>query len=206
VVARPLDSAVGKAGLGHAFVVTHAKFIGDPNATIHSFGKLANGNMGNVSDATRAADASRTAFATDVRAWLALGADATENISGINAPDDLVDQVVAAVMENNPYALVPNSSGTKTTGGRDPMVVPDRTTNSNSGAFGSGDRAQQLATGDPNSRVSRAPFTLTLPGSGASWKVNFNAETGMAKATQSRPTTGTRIRRSVAQCVDKDKC
>lgn len=172
VVARPLNSVVGKLGFGHAFVVSNAKYIGDPNATVHSFGKLANGNMGNVSDENRAADASRTTFKSDTNAWLSLDADATENISQIDAPDDLVDAVAASVLENRPYDLAPTDSET-VTHRPSGSVISTPQTNSNSGAFAVGDTSQQLATGDPNSQVNREPFTLTLPGEGASRKVEF---------------------------------
>jgi len=173
VVARRLDSAFGKLSIGHAFVVTNAQFIGDPNATVHSFGKLINGNMGNITDSTRAATIGKSTFKSDRNAWLALSRTTSDNISQINAPDADVDNVVASILENRPYALNPHPQDLRngsSFGG--PEVVGDTSVNSSSGAFAAGDAASRAAG---NGNVSREPFTLTLPGASASGKVGTKA-------------------------------
>jgi hypothetical protein len=58
-------------------------------------------------------------------------------------------------------------------------VVSTPSVNSNSAAFGIGDRAEGIATGDQNARVDRQAFDLNLPGESASPKVRFNCTTEM---------------------------
>jgi uncharacterized protein RhaS with RHS repeats len=73
-VARPLNSVVGSVGFGHSFIAVNAQYPGDPNAQVISFGQIANGNMGNVNDTTRAATISAGTHNTDLEAWNSLGA------------------------------------------------------------------------------------------------------------------------------------
>ena len=166
-VARRLDSFVGRFGYGHSYVVSNATRVGDPNATIHSFGKLSNGNMGSVNDPNRAADVSKTTFQSDSNNWRSLAPDATKDVVKLNAPDKTVDAVAGAVKENTPYALNPSSSS----------ATPD--TNSNSAAFAVGDKAQQLSTGKSDSVVNEKTIDLTLPGASAAGKVAFQCTTAM---------------------------
>lgn len=165
VVARLLDSPVGYAFVGHAFVVTNARYVGDPQARIYSFGKLANGNMGNVSDPSRAADISAPTSHSDAVAWANLGVRAAAlaanaDISRVDAPDDIVDKVAQSVSENRTYALIP---------------ITKNEANSNSAAFAVGDEADQIAKKSPNAHVDRTPFNLALPGQSSSPRVDFKS-------------------------------
>jgi hypothetical protein len=163
VVARLLNSLVGDALIGHAFVVTNARYIGDPQARVCSYGKLANGNMGNVSDPARAAAVSAPTAKSDATAWANMGVrGAFSNVSRINAPDNVVDRVAQSVKENRPYALVPNASPFSSDA------------NSNSAAFAVRDKATETATGDENAHVDRAPFSIALPGEASAYHVEFN--------------------------------
>jgi hypothetical protein len=158
LVARPLDWTI-QMNIGHTFVVTDAKYPGDPNAHIFSFGKLANGNMGNVNDAARAANMSFTAHATDRAAWLA----ETKNsgtYSKIDAPDKTVSAVAGGVLENKSYAAVP--------------MLTSNSTNSNSAAFAIADKSVQIQTGNPNATTPKPNDLMILPGGGQSGRVQFN--------------------------------
>lgn len=158
LVARPLDWKP-EMNVGHTFVVTDAKYPGDPNAHIFSFGKLANGNMGNVNDASRAANMSFTAHATDKAAWLA----ETKNsgtYTKIDAPDKTVSAVAGAVLENKPYAYVP--------------ALTSNSTNSNSAAFAIADKSVQVSSGNPNATTPKPNDLMILPGGGQSGRVQFN--------------------------------
>ncbi|MDP5279408.1 RHS repeat-associated core domain-containing protein [Sphingomonas sp. DG1-23] len=108
VVARPLDDeTLASAKIGHAFIVTDAKYPGDPNANIISFGKLENGSMGNVNNPDNAAEISKTAHATDVAAWREIGKTGEGAFSKINAPDKLVNATARSVNERLGYAVLP---------------------------------------------------------------------------------------------------
>jgi RHS repeat-associated protein len=164
VVARLLDPPVGAALMGHSFVATNARYLGDPQAKLFSFGKLKNGNMGNVNDPRNADGLSAPTAATDRLAWANLSVrGATSNVSRIDAPDAVVDAVASSVRENRPYALVPNSSPVSSEA------------NSNSAAFAIGDRATQIAhnTDNPQVGVDRKPFSIVLPGEASSGHVEF---------------------------------
>jgi hypothetical protein len=158
LVARPLDWTI-QMNIGHTFVVTDAKYPGDPNAHIFSFGKLANGNMGNVNNPARADNMSFTAHATDKAAWLA----ETKNsgtYTKIDAPDKTVSAVAGAVLENKSYAYVP--------------ALTSNSTNSNSAAFAIADKSVQVSTGNPNASASKPNDLMILPGGGQSGRVQFN--------------------------------
>lgn len=163
---RRLDALPGKLGVGHAYNVSNAQHIGDPKATVHSYGKLRNGNMGNVGAGSQPADISIDTAESDLADWLSRTADTTENISRIDAPDSTVADLAGAVSEDNPYALLPSGEGLAVDSGNEPL-------NSNSAAFAVADRAEQIASGDPNAGVDREPFKLRLPGANRSAQVGF---------------------------------
>lgn len=172
VVARRLSSFVGSFNVGHSFVVTHARYVGDSSARIHSFDPLANGRMGNMSDPARAAGMGKSTRNDDRAAWASLRRDTTQNIAEIKAPDRTVDAVAGAVKENRPYTLTPNSTETMLSGKAAGYPTPD--VNSNSAAFAIGDRATAIASGNPGAGLDRGSFNMTLPGSSASPKVEFS--------------------------------
>jgi len=133
--------------------------------------------MGNVGDRNQAADVSKTTAASDAAHWKSLGADTVENISKIDAPDDVVAAVARAVSENNPYAMVPIADDN----GRPADIGQSNEVNSNSAGFAVGDKAEQIATGNPDAQVDRQPFELALPGAGESRRVQFKC-TGELKS------------------------
>jgi hypothetical protein len=177
-VGRNLDGLAGKAGFGHSYVVSNAKNIGDPKATIHSWGKLANGNMGSVNDRSKAADISKRTAQTDAENWKSLNADTNKNIAKIDAPDKIVDSVASAVKENTPYSILP---GTNATHGTGDSQVSSPETNSNSAAFAVTNQAQ-AASGSKENAIDPNSFSLSLPGAGAAGKVQFSCTAGLRLA------------------------
>ena len=158
LVARRLDVKPA-INVGHAFIVTHARFPGDPNGRVVSFGKLENGNMGNVNNASRAAAISATAHATDKAAWAALKKD-SPTYTQIKAADNTVSAVAGALKENNPYSAVPGPFSSAV--------------NSNSAAFAIADKSLQVATGNQDAAAPKPTDTMILPGGSASDRVQFD--------------------------------
>jgi hypothetical protein len=168
LVARPLDFPVGELGYGHSYIVSNASRIGDPKATVNSYGKLKNGRMGNVNDPANAAKSSKTTHATDVKNWNSLSPDTNKNIAKIDAPDKVVDAAAAAVKENTPYSYMPTPAQAQST----------NDTNSNSAAFAVADKALQDAHGDSSPGISGGKTDLQLPGAMAAPKVQFKCTSG----------------------------
>jgi uncharacterized protein RhaS with RHS repeats len=158
LVARRLDVKPA-INVGHAFIVTHARFPGDPNGRVISFGKLENGNMGNVNNASRAAAMSATAHATDKAAWAALKKDSPASTQ-IKAADNTVSAVAGALKESNPYSAIPGPFSS--------------TVNSNSAAFAIADKSLQVETGNQNAAAPKLTDTMILPGGSASGRVQFD--------------------------------
>jgi RHS repeat-associated protein len=157
-VARSLDAPILGAIAGHMFIVTDAKYPGDPSAKVTSFGKLANGNMGNVNDSRRAAAISSPAHRTDVAAWRSLaGKNPTATYSRIDAPDRIVSAVAGAVKETVPYAISPHDT---------PALV----VNSNSAAAAVANLSTSLSGGAP----TPLPGNKLLPGAGEAPYVKFD--------------------------------
>lgn len=175
VAASPLDSAAGRAGFGHAYVVVNARYPGDPRARVISFGPLQNGRMGNVSNPSRAAAMATDTAKADRKAWLSMAPDARSNIVQVNAPDSVVTTVANGLQENRPYSLAPNSSDIQINGKA--VGYPTPQVNSNSAAFAVGGEAETRATGSP-STLSRATLLLVLPGADAAGKINFDPDIG----------------------------
>jgi RHS repeat-associated protein len=178
VAARNLSSVVGRISVKHSYVATNADYVGDPKATIHSYGPLTSGNMGNVKDLERASAGAQATHSDDIKAWRSLDRSTSENIARINAPDAVVDAVAGAVEETNPYSLVPSPDSSVSV----PLVgaVPNAEVNSNSAAFAVGDKAQQISSGESNSQVDRKPFGI-VPGEGAAQKVKFKCTKDLEK-------------------------
>jgi uncharacterized protein RhaS with RHS repeats len=169
IASRRLDSVVGKLGIGHAYVATGATRIGDPNAKIHSFGELANGNMGNVGDPARASEFSSTTNAADIANWQSLSPDAAASVAKIDAPDATVDAVAGAVGENSPYSIAPGAT-------------PGPDVNSNSAAVAIGNKSEQITSGNTNDRVNTSTLNHSLPGAGAAPIVQFNCTSELKTA------------------------
>jgi len=87
----------------HTFVVTNAKFIGDPNATVYSFGENAAGNLGRVTSAS--GGSSLGTHQRDKDAWKALaGVYLTFDATPIPASDSVVDAYANSLVESQDYA------------------------------------------------------------------------------------------------------
>ena len=143
--------------------------------------------MGNVSDPANAAAGAVETNQDDRAAWVAMGQRGSgnyANFSKIHADDAIVDEVAMSVIGDTNYSLTPDPKTerfNRITGTFD--RVPS-TVNSNSAAFAVGNVSSQIASGDPNARVDRRPFTLALPGVNSASKVSIRV-----KCMQ----TGTRI-------------
>lgn len=160
-VARPLDSAAG-AIADHMFIATNADYPGDPHAVIFSFGKLDNGNMGNVSSGHHPAPISASAAATDRKAWLSLiYRNSSASFSQIDASDKVVTAVANALLETKPYAILP---------GNDYQDIFSRNTvNSNSAAAAVADKSTSISGGSPTPN----PTSKLTPGADQSNRVQF---------------------------------
>lgn len=107
LVSRPLNLPV-KAN--HNFIVSHAKYLGDPSATVHSFGDTGNDTMGRVTADTEGF--SKGTFQTDTSAWQSLSGDeSTTTFRRIDASDSEVGGLAAGVVEGKEYSAVPGLQG-----------------------------------------------------------------------------------------------
>jgi uncharacterized protein RhaS with RHS repeats len=103
LVSRPL-SFTNKAN--HNFIVHDAKYLGDPNATVRSFGDTGDGNMGEVNSSTPGN--SSTTKKTDTDAWQSLSAEGSSATSRqIDAPDAKVAELADSIKGGQDYDLVP---------------------------------------------------------------------------------------------------
>ena len=93
LVSRP--AGIGGGIAHHNFVVTNANYIGDPKATVHSFGQNSDLNMGNVGPDGSPSSVAEQTYADDYAFWTGLGRkdacmvdDSTSDaVSSISAPD-----------------------------------------------------------------------------------------------------------------------
>ncbi|MCV2886509.1 RHS repeat-associated core domain-containing protein [Aestuariibacter sp. AA17] len=92
----------------HNFIVSHAKYLGDPNAKVYSWGPLDNGKMGFVNH-VNSGGAAQT-WEDDVTAWQSLSSDGAEGVAfrAINASDGDVSFLAGTVQENRDYRYVPS--------------------------------------------------------------------------------------------------
>jgi RHS repeat-associated protein len=160
VAGRHLDFApLAALQLDHAFIAYGARYPGDPKATIVSFGKLANGDLGNVNDPNRAADVSKQTHATDVQAWLSLGTAKPQAwAEHIDASDNTVARAAKGLSETNPYWAVPY------------LDLAGHAANSNSAAHAVADAATQADGGKATAKPGAANGQ-DLPGWGESDRV-----------------------------------
>ena len=160
-VARLLDNKVAaKLNMGHSYIVSNAKYVGDPNATVTSYGKLADGKMGNVNDSSRASEVSATTHASDMAHWGSLKAEGSNEVTKIDAPDKTVDAVANAVQETTTYEYVPG-------------LALSGATNSNSAAEAVAQTATEVAGGQP----AGTPPAHNLPGANQAYRVPFDKRT-----------------------------
>ncbi len=113
LVSRPLD---GRAGViaNHNFVVSNANSVGDPNATVYSYGENNSGNTGRVDANTKGF--SKDTSETDQTFWKGLVnksvADVQQSVTLINAPDATVDKNASSLVEDTDYAAFAGPFGT----------------------------------------------------------------------------------------------
>jgi len=106
LVSRPLASS--PAG-NHNFIVSQAGYMGDPSATVNSWGPLENGNMGSVND-VNSGGAAQT-WEDDMKAWQSLASGGgAEGVTfrEIDANDVRVEHIADSVKSNKDYSYVPS--------------------------------------------------------------------------------------------------
>lgn len=124
----------------HNYIVTGADYVGDPKATIHSFGNRGNGIAGRVNGATLG-DSEGT-YQADVKHWasLSLGLSST-SATKIAATDAIVEEIANSVLPVSDYAYVPGSP-----------FAAESAVNSNSMASAVANRAQGSEVPVPDGR------------------------------------------------------
>ena len=100
IVSRPLKRPLVNLFASHMFIVTNAKYLGDPSATIHSFGKHENGTLSRLNNDT---------YTDDIGAWSLLRSEFNpDGIAHVDArlivaSNDLVNKLALSVVEDNHY-------------------------------------------------------------------------------------------------------
>jgi len=148
-LSRPVNIPGLSLFFSHNFIVTNAKYLGDPNATVISFGQNDSGNLGMVDYCTNN-NASATTHAGDVNAWLSLAdTEGTSSIKHTLIPADssAVRDLAFSVMEDQDYAMISGIFGI----------------NSNSAAHAIANNFGDIS--DPSNRISM--------GSGNADKIKF---------------------------------
>ena len=99
--------------VSHLFIVTNAKYLGDPNANVFSYGENSKGNLGNVGRGFTPSGFSKATASDDLAFWLgstrcgANGGFRSPSVSLIGASDSLVEEFARNLKEDNPYTAVP---------------------------------------------------------------------------------------------------
>ena len=144
-------------------IVTGANYIGDPNATVYSFGELRNGNMGNVTNRNNASDLSKTTGGADISYWRNPSINHNGNIRRINSPDHKVAAAASAVLGNKEYYVAPVPF----------LNLSPFNANSNSAAFAVSIKSE--AMNGIRSQNTGDYFSLILPGASVAKRVEFGA-------------------------------
>jgi RHS repeat-associated protein len=110
LVSRPLNSVLGVVA-NHNFIVSNARYIGDPNATIFSFGNTGNGTMGSVNNVDTGPAANT--FEQDVAAWQSLASGNSDvTYRFIRASDISVEVNAKQVVSGaSVYTYIPGLQG-----------------------------------------------------------------------------------------------
>jgi len=145
LVSRPLDEV---SIASHNFIVTNAQYIGDPGATVFSYGMNNNGNVGRVDNTTRGF--SQDTHRTDRASWNSMNGP-TNNVTLIAAPDSRVSGYANALVENQDYAAFSGPFGA----------------NSNSAA-------QAIANRAASGQVNTPGGWRMSPGAGSWGEIQFN--------------------------------
>jgi len=106
-VSRPLaDVKVAS----HNFIVTGARYPGDPKATVHSFG--ANGTTGKLDRVGLTTTGfSKDTHGTDRKAWLALKDSTTNDVTRLDAKSSVVERNVKNFSADKEYWMLPKVMG-----------------------------------------------------------------------------------------------
>ncbi len=106
LVSRPLQHIDGAS---HNFIVVNAKYRGDPNATVYSYGQNDNGLLGSVDHQTTNSG-SATTYQADIDAWLSLAGPFDQNnpvqLQLIPASSDVVSALAQSLVENQDYSMM----------------------------------------------------------------------------------------------------
>jgi RHS repeat-associated protein len=105
LVGRPLKIKSAGNIASHNFIVNDANYIGDPGATVYSYGMNESGNTGRV-DARTQGFSKGTSY-SDSEYWMLLGVDSKEeqekSVSKIPASDATVKKFAESLKENTNY-------------------------------------------------------------------------------------------------------
>jgi len=107
LVSRPL-SFTNKAN--HNFIVVNADYLGDPNATIYSFGDSGNDALGRVTSATQGF--SEETLEHDTAAWKSVSDNGSATtLREIDASDARVEGLAKGVVSGQEYSAIPALQG-----------------------------------------------------------------------------------------------
>jgi hypothetical protein len=143
LVSRPLGENSDSKFVAHNYVVSNATRIGDPKATVCSYGKQNDGKTGPVDGRTEGM--SKGTSERDAAHWRSLGGDAKgpAMTTKISADDAKVVSAATSVRTSAPYAVVPG--------------LTSNGTNSNSVASAVADKAQGSEVKLPSAEGRMAP-------------------------------------------------
>lgn len=164
LVSRPLaDPTLGKVA-SHNYVVTHARYPGDPKAKVFSYGHAGkSGKLDRVDLLTgtpKVGAGSRNTYVNDRKHWLSMKAQPQPgNLSKINAPCGVVESYARGLRADQDYRMVPLSNGTA---------------NSNTAAQAVADRS----AGKPVPTPGKGRLS---PGAGVSDKIRFRNQENLEK-------------------------
>jgi hypothetical protein len=106
LVSRPLQET-DKAS--HNFIVVNARYRGDPNATVYSYGQNDNGRLGRVDHLTTN-PGSDTTHQADIDAWLSLKGPLDPanpvQLQLIPATNDVVSSLAQSLIEDHDYSMI----------------------------------------------------------------------------------------------------
>jgi len=107
LVSRPLYSPPFNIASSHMFIVTNARYLGDPDATIISYGKNEDGNVGRLYDST---------YTNDLGAWRLLEQEfnptgiARIEFQIISATSSTVLEIADRLIEHDEYNILGSNS------------------------------------------------------------------------------------------------
>ncbi|PIR54595.1 hypothetical protein COU75_00140, partial [Candidatus Peregrinibacteria bacterium CG10_big_fil_rev_8_21_14_0_10_42_8] len=152
LVSRPLQI---NDAYSHNFIVVGARYRGDPQARVYSFGNNDEGYVGKVDNDTKN-EFSADTYTEDTKAWLSLSGKFNINnpvqLQLIPALDIKVEQLALSLIENQDYSMFSGPFGA----------------NSNSAA-------QAIANAAANIEIPIPETGRLSPGSGSYSEIEFNS-------------------------------